>query len=267
MCAFWLKWEKGLTRKQEILQIAARLMVSPSTAAGCLMLAMEWLDDAVTDYDGDGNANVTLGALPVSFIDSIVGVSGYADALCEVGWLRHKDGVLTFVNAGRHNGNTAKKRALTRERVEKHREQKVKRQCNAESVTNSLLFSSVCKEGVQGEKSTKPMTVIPLLLSTETFAEAWRAWLRHRREIKKPVIPGSEHEREQLKMLEGWGEERAIAALKFTIFKGWQGIKEPTDRDLNEFSGRPAPWAQPATKPERLPDNVQRKIDQKNGLA
>lgn len=81
------------------------------------------------------------------------------------------------------------------------------------------------------------VTVIPLLLSTDEFAASWRDWLQHRKEIKHPIPPGSQTEKGQLKQLEEWGVERAIAAIRFTIFKGWQGLKEPDERERRESDG------------------------------
>ncbi len=121
MSGFWLKWEKGLTRKPEVLQIAARLMMSPAEAAGRLMLVMEWLDDTVTELSQDGDAEVELGALAPNFIDTIAGTQGFSEALAEVKWLRIKQGSLVFVNFGKHNGITAKKRADASARQRKSR--------------------------------------------------------------------------------------------------------------------------------------------------
>lgn len=238
----WLKWEKGLERKQEILQIAARLLMPPAQAAGTLMVVMSWLDDNVSDYSDDCHARVTLKSLNVSFVDVISGVTGFGEAMAEVGWLCHEDGVLVFVNAGRHNGNTAKKRALDSARQNNHRKKNRHATRHAPSVTSSSLILSGSDEGVKGEKPAKPATnttVIPLLLSTDAFAEAWRGWLQHRREIKKPITPGSQTEREQLKTLEAWGEARAIAAIRYTIFKGWQGLREADPND-KEYANHPA---------------------------
>lgn len=245
----WLKWEKGLERKQEVLQIAARLFMPPAQAAGTLMIVMSWLDDNVGEYseDRDGcHARVTLKSLNVSFVDVICGVTGFGEAMAEVGWLRLQDGVLVFVNAGRHNGNTAKNRALSAQRQQKRRASPDRDDRHAsvtERASLTLLSSnSGSEEGVKGEKPAKVpanTTVIPLLLSTDAFADAWRAWLQHRREIKKPIVPGSQTEREQLKTLETWGEARAIAAIRYTIFKGWQGLREPDPND-KEYANHPA---------------------------
>lgn len=124
MSGFWIKWEKGLTRKPEVLQIAARLHMPPTQAAGTLMLLMEWLDDSVRDLSADGHAVVRLVSLKHDFIDGLVGISGFADTLVEVGWLRVKGDDLVFVNAGKHNGISSKRRALDAERKREVRSEK-----------------------------------------------------------------------------------------------------------------------------------------------
>lgn len=80
-------------------------------------------------------------------------------------------------------------------------------------------------------------TVIPLLLSTDDFGLAWAAWLKHRKEKREPVRPGSQAEKMQLKKLEDWGPQRACAAIYHSIASDYQGIFEPTDRQRQEASG------------------------------
>jgi hypothetical protein len=121
MAGDWIKWSKGLTRKMEILQMSARLHIAPAHAAGTLMQLMEWVDENVSVFDSDGNAHVTLGPLQSSALDVTLGVSGFMEAMAEVGWIRIENDDLVFVHAERHNGKTAKARALTKERVAAHR--------------------------------------------------------------------------------------------------------------------------------------------------
>ena len=148
MAGDWIKWEKGLIRKMEVLQLAARLHVAPAHAAGLLMQLMEWVDENVRGFDEHGNASVTLGALLSSALDVTVATPGFVSAMKEVGWIEEKDGYLVFIHVGVHNGQTAKDRALGRKRTAKHRE---KRKCNAASVTpSSLLFSGSDKGSVRG---------------------------------------------------------------------------------------------------------------------
>ena len=66
--------------------------------------------------------------------------------------------------------------------------------------------------------------VIPLLLQTSAFQEAWARWNDHLRQKRKPA---TSHALDlQLKKLEGWGEKRAIAAINNSIMGNWQGIFE-----------------------------------------
>lgn len=66
---------------------------------------------------------------------------------------------------------------------------------------------------------------IPKSLDTEEFLRAWELWQTHRKEIRKPLKPTSA--KLQLAKLESIGPRRAIAAIRYSIEKGWQGIYEP----------------------------------------
>lgn len=231
MCAFWIKWEKGLTRKPEILQIAAHLKIPASQAAGALMLVMEWLDDNIGEYSHDGHARVTLKSLTVGVIDVIAGVTSFGEAMLEVGWVRLEGGTLVFVNAGRHNGKTAKTRLLANNRKKRERSRSCHDNVTLQAGHPLILSDLSVGIGDPGKGETEPdeKTVIPLLLSTEEFRTAWTAWLKHCREKKKALKPGSQAEKMALKKLEEWGDKRAISAIYHSIASNYQGIFEPKD--------------------------------------
>jgi hypothetical protein len=63
------------------------------------------------------------------------------------------------------------------------------------------------------------------LLDVPVFLKAWEKFLHHRQEKKKPVTRTNGES--MLKKFEEWGVERAVAALEYTVLKGWQGIAEP----------------------------------------
>lgn len=73
---------------------------------------------------------------------------------------------------------------------------------------------------------------IPEVLDTPEFLTVWDAWCDHRVEIRKRLTPTSV--RQQLAELAGWGERRAVAAIRHTIAKGWTGIRE-----AEEANGKP----------------------------
>ena len=136
MAGEWIKWTKGLHRKREVLMIAARMSLPAAHVAGLCMVLWEWLDDNLSaDQIENGNAHVTLGALQPEFLDALVGASGFAAALAAVGWMNVRSGSLVVPNYSRHNGQTAKDRALTAERVAKTRFLGASK-CNARTVTN-----------------------------------------------------------------------------------------------------------------------------------
>ena len=67
--------------------------------------------------------------------------------------------------------------------------------------------------------------MIPENLNTPEFLTTWEAWKRYRTEIKHKLTPSTANA--QLKKFAEWGPDRAIAAITYTIEKGWQGIQEP----------------------------------------
>jgi hypothetical protein len=64
------------------------------------------------------------GSLPCShksIIDQLTGMSGFSDAMIEVGWLAEKEGKIFLPNFNRHNGSTSKKRAASAIRASRYR--------------------------------------------------------------------------------------------------------------------------------------------------
>jgi hypothetical protein len=167
MAGDWIKWTKGLTRKREVLLIASALNKPAEEITGRLMLLWEWCDDNVTETDIDlfGNALVTLGAQQNALIDALTGAQGFADAMQQVGWLRYENCSLTFPNFTRHNGKTAKTRALTQVRVQRSR--------------NGAVTPKPLPEKKRKEKITNTNIVSP-----DLFEEFWAAFPTGRKKSK-----------------------------------------------------------------------------------
>jgi hypothetical protein len=66
---------------------------------------------------------------------------------------------------------------------------------------------------------------MPGTLNNPAFRAAWADWEQHRRELKKKLTPLAA--KRLLSKLESWGEARAIAAIAYSIERGWTGIFEP----------------------------------------
>lgn len=115
----WLKIDHDLPDKPEPYQMATALGIDPDAVVGKLLRVWIWADKyASIDENEDGHALVTLPAL----LDRVTGVTGFAAAMIEVGWLVVDGKDLRFPHFGRHNGKTAKDRALSTSRQQKHRE-------------------------------------------------------------------------------------------------------------------------------------------------
>lgn len=110
MAGNWLKFETDTPEKPEVFGITVSMgWTDPDLTVGKLMKVWRWFDS----HTIEGNApSVTL-----ALLDSITGVTGFAKAMCDVGWLCLGDTGLSLPKFHRHNGKTAKDRALTAKRV------------------------------------------------------------------------------------------------------------------------------------------------------
>ena len=128
MAGDWIKLECTTPDKPEIVQMAQQLGIDQDAVVGKCLRVWIWADQQSTS----GNAL----SVTESFLDRITYCNGFAEAMKRAGWLSTDGNKLELPNFGRHNGQTAKTRALTGKRVEKSRT--VKRKCNDASVTESL---------------------------------------------------------------------------------------------------------------------------------
>jgi hypothetical protein len=106
----WIKMEAATPDKGEVLAITAAMgWDDPDLTVGKLFRVWRWFDQQTVD----GNAPGVTSAL----LDRIVGVPGFAEAMRNVGWLTIETRGLSLPNFSKHNGKTAKARALTANRV------------------------------------------------------------------------------------------------------------------------------------------------------
>lgn len=125
----WIKLENNLHDKPEVWQIAGALELDPDAVVGKLTRLWIWFDEQTEK----GNAPSVTKAL----LDRQVGVTGFCDQVIAAGWLIEENGKISIPNFDRHNSETAKTRALTAKRAQKHRK-KASRKSNADSVTEPL---------------------------------------------------------------------------------------------------------------------------------
>ncbi len=142
MAGDWIKIEHTLPDKPEVDQMAAALSIDHDAVVGKLIRVWIWADQNTLD----GNAVGVTSA----FLDRISFCPGFANAMRKAGWLNGIDGALEFPNFDRHNGQTAKTRALTNRRVAKSRQG-----CN-ENVTLAALQNPLPEKRREETDSVRP---------------------------------------------------------------------------------------------------------------
>lgn len=157
MAGDWIKWTVGLTRKREVIAIAAAMNLSRREVAAMLMEIWEWAD-----------ANTSTGHVPsVTYVtlDEFVNCDGFAHSMSKEGWLVCGEDSVTFPNFTRHNGKSAKERALAADRKRKQREA-VTEESRKKRDTSTLLYSNLLSSsldpngGSGGAESLKPETEV-----------------------------------------------------------------------------------------------------------
>lgn len=126
----WVKWERGLVRKPEVMQIARVLKCTPQHAAACCMQVWEWVEDTTTD-----GVIKNISPADVSFA---AGIPGIGEAMLNAGWLIQADDGLIIPNFDRHNSEPAKRRAEKARYMRVYRAEKRSQKLNEreKSVTN-----------------------------------------------------------------------------------------------------------------------------------
>lgn len=245
MAGDWIKIEHWTPDKPEIFRIADTLGIDPDAVIGKLIRIWIWADQQTLD----GYA----GSVTESLLDRIASVIGFAKAIKDAGWLTESTDGLTFVNFDRHNGETAKQRALAAKRMQKHRRE-MQRKCYDGSVTSPSLK----RREEKSNNNKKPPTpkkpnfnplAIDLPFPSEAFRDAWQMWCRHRQEIRKPLKESQALA--QIKKLKAMGEARAIATINHSIAGGWQGLFEPDAKTQPAVD--PHPVRSPIVKPYEEP--------------
>lgn len=114
MAGDWIKVEEATLDKPEVLAMAEMLGTTADDVVGKLLRVWFWFDKQSLNGDAPGVTNVTLD----KFIDRHVASQGFAQTMRKVGWLSDAG----LPNFDRHNGETAKNRALTKKRMKKMRD-------------------------------------------------------------------------------------------------------------------------------------------------
>ena len=146
--------------KPEVQQIADALGMDPDTVVGKLVRLWIWADQQTYD----GNAGTVTRAL----LDRIAGQEGFTNAMILTPWLDEKRGRLVFPNFARHNGKSAKTRALAGKRQQEHRAN-MSRPERDESVTREEKRREEKSVDHRVSSSKKEANTVPMI-DLESFA-------------------------------------------------------------------------------------------------
>jgi len=243
MAGDWIKFEISTSEKPEVWAMAQALGIDADAVVGKLLRVWSWFDQQTPD----GNASSVTSALPTRYhgvtshvtkalLDRRVSVTGFCDAMISVGWMVESEGVVSLPNFERHNGKTAKTRALTAKRVASH-----KAKSNASSVTSSVTSALPREEKRREELNTplppkgepskrsnrKPKTtegewVIPHGMNQSKILEALGHFETMRKSIGKPIANRTNVSRIFPSFDD---EEHLLHAITFATANEYQGIK------------------------------------------
>lgn len=223
MAGDWIKFEATTPDKPEVVQMAAKLGIDQDAVIGKLLRLWVWADQNSVD----GNAATVTSA----FLDRLAFCQNFAIAMRDVGWLIGDDGALTFPNFDRHNGKTAKARAIGNRRVVKHRA------CNGEGnddVTLTPLHKPLQKalpEKRREEKKKELKDGVPseprvkLELPDWLPADAWSDWHAFRNSRKGWTPRARELSLSTLSRLRRSGHDPR-SVIDQSIERGWTGLFE-----------------------------------------
>ncbi len=114
MAAAWIKFEHVTPDKPEIVKMADILKIDQDAVTGKCLRFWIWADQQTLSGDA---ISVTK-----AFLDRLTCCAGFASALEEVGWIKVKKDGISLPHFARHNGETAKNRALSADRMRKQRD-------------------------------------------------------------------------------------------------------------------------------------------------
>lgn len=246
MAGDWVKFEIDTFEKPEVIKMADDLGIPEEHVAGCLLKVWCWFDK----QSRDGHVN----SVTEKYIDRVTSVTGFAQAMQDVGWLILSDEGLTLPNFDKHNGNSAKSRALTTERKRKERSRK-KRDT---SVTREEKRREE-KEKREKKENSEPDNSVSTCLPRTINPEAWSAWDNYRtthptKKIRESWTPTAQ--KSALKLLEPLTYDEQEAVIHHAIANGYQGFHTtniPSGAGSSVGGG---------SKASRLHNHLKRRFDQ-----
>lgn len=231
MAGDWIKIEHATADKPEITRAAEMLGIPRRECLGLFFDFWLWLDKNLSASCPDSVRNVSRNSL-----DSVLHCPGFAATLESIGWGKWDDKTwkLHVINAERHNGNTAKTRALdaTRKRLKR-----------LENVRKNPDETRTRGRGRDLNKKTGPLTepndahralASKLGLNCEDQFERYRDWQSSTGKAHKDQTAGF---RNWLKNAKGLGPAKPIRGV---VTGDWWRSEQGVERHARELGMWPA---------------------------
>lgn len=165
MAGDWIKFELATLDKPEVIRMSRQLGVSKEAICGWLIRFWGWYGANSVDGHVDGVASTD--------VDVVLSLPGFGEALKGAGWLLEDTDKkrLTVPNFDRHNGESAKKRALSTRRQSRYRN------ANVDGAASTTASPEKRREEkvhihVNGKKQS---TLLPAGFSISASVAAWCA--------------------------------------------------------------------------------------------
>jgi hypothetical protein len=113
MAGDWIKMRTNLDRDPAVVRISSGLKTDRFAVVGRLHTIWAWANEHLVD-----GQDVPIDS---AFLDALVECPGFAEQMRRVGWLSGRDGSIDFPGFERHNGASAKARAMDSDRKKRVR--------------------------------------------------------------------------------------------------------------------------------------------------
>ena len=211
----WIKMRSNIDHDWRVVRMAELLGIPELHVVGCLWKVWSWADQNSEDGNALCVTDVTL--------ERYTSVTGFAHAMRQVGWLSGESGALTLPNFTEHNGQTAKKRAKTQARVQKHRNAFVtlkalpekRREEKKKDTTNVVSRTPPTIEQVTAYCKERGNAVDPQAWLDHYTANGWRVgknpmkdwkaavrtWEKNSKATSKPVTFGQQRQQNTVDLI------------------------------------------------------------------
>jgi hypothetical protein len=230
MAGDWIKIERDLPHKPEVMRMAEMLGIDELQVVGHLVLFWSWCD-----------ANMSLDCPDVigtkRGLDRASCRDGMVDALISVGWLQliadsgHER--YRIPNFERHLSKSAKTRATEQRKKQQQRSRPPSTGDKCPEANGTKAGPEKRREENKENYIPGPDIVIPERINTEQFREAIGRWVTYTRASAKlngkPIESNSMEEQELWRMVATWktDAESLSEAVSAAIVGGWANLRKP----------------------------------------